>query len=202
MGDLVGFLQLAVGLAALYVSIYFALKKKYEKLRELHLNVKQFIKKSNKIKESVGFLNTIYIIITLIIISLYFSPFKGFFQFFEGDDFNTSQGKNIYIVSSVISSLILLYFIIKISYDIDILDCIYQYLFCAFIYIFDIIVLLKINQFALSYYTKTYEESLIDMHFRVFITHFFIDFILIVVYMFSYFGYIIFIDFLNDKFTE
>lgn len=201
MSELLGLLQLVVGLAALYVSIYLALKKKYVKLHEQHLNNKLF-NESDKISKSLGFLNTIYIIITLIIILLYFFPFKDFFQFFKGNDFNSLHGKNIYIVSSVISSLILLFFIIKIFYNEDILDCIYQYLFCVFSYIFHIIVLLKINQFALTYALKLHEESSIDMIFSLFIMHFFMDSVLLIVYLFSYIGYDNFIHFLDNKFSE
>lgn len=204
MSNFLAFLQLTVGLAALYVTIYLALKKKYEKLRELHLNINEFIDKSDKIRETVGWLNTIYIIITLIAILFYISPFKGFFQFFKGNDINTPLGKNIYTISSVISFLILTFVIIKLTFfDVmDFFDGKYSLLFCAFVYIFDIIVLLKINQFALTYYIKSCEESLINMYYNIIITHMFMDFILLILYMFSHLGYSIFIDFLYNKFTE
>ena len=212
MSTLLGFLQLAVGLAALYVSIYLALKKKYEKLSELHLNLKQYIKKSDKIEKAVSLLNTIYIIITLVVISLYFSPFKGFFQFFKDNDFNTLQGKIIYVASSSISFLIFTICTVKFIFfnDIEIIDSFHEYIFCTFTYIYNIIIMLKINQLYLSYYTKLYGESLTEIYPSVYHIQFFMDIILVVfmdqilvvLYTLSYSEYSIFIDFLNDKFTD
>lgn len=202
MSILLGFLQLAVALAGLYVSIYIVLKKKYEKLSEQHLYTKQNRIKKYKIEESVSLLNTIYIIIALVLISLYFSPFKGFFQFFKGNEFNTTLGKKIYIVSSSISALILTFCIVMYLGHIKIRNRIYHCVFCAFTYIYSIIVMLKLNQFALTYYIKSNEESLTNMYLNIFVTHILMDWILSIVYMLSFLGYFVFIDFLHNKFTN
>lgn len=228
MNNLLGFLQLAAGLAALYVSIYLPLKKKYENLKEEYLkeeylnerlslynsnahrleNNKKIRKKGqnnlfkrNQTIKSVNLLNTIYIIITLTLILLYFSPFKGFFLFFKGNEFNTLQGKNVYILSSVILFLMLtLSIVIEVIFlcGKDILHKSHVYLFLAFDYIFDIILLLKTNQVALTFYLRAYEKSIIIL----ILCYFFVDVVFLHVFMFSLMGYNMLIDFLIDKFTE
>ena len=113
MGNLLDYIQLAIGLAGLYLTIYLALKAKYEKLWNINPSDKQNRLKCSNIAGFVELLNTITIILAIIIITLYFPPFKGFFHFFKESNFNTPQGKIIYILSSSISFLILTFWIVK-----------------------------------------------------------------------------------------
>lgn len=210
MGNLLSFLQFVVALVALYVTLYLSLKKKYQNLQALRnlrktdLPIKQFIKKCDKIEECFGLLNTIYIIITLIAITVYFSPFKGFFQFFREKDFNTPEGRSVYILSSSLSFLLLTYFIVKYTFfeDIIFLDGTYQYIFYSFVYFFSVVVMLKINQLSLIHFTETHDNSIMMLFLAIGFIHLIMDTILLVVYMFSLLGYGIFMDFLNDKFTD
>lgn len=204
MGNLLDYIQLAIGLAGLYLTIYLALKAKYEKLWNINPSDKQNRLKCSNIAGFVELLNTITIILAIIIITLYFPPFKGFFHFFKESNFNTPQGKIIYILSSSISFLILTFWIVKDTFfdDLNLYNAIYQYLFFVVNYIYSIIALLKLNQFALTYFLKLYENSYIYMFFAICMTHFIMIIILLTVNISSSYGYTMLIDFLSDKFTE
>lgn len=196
------FMQLVFGSAALYATLYQTLKKKYERLENSKLDHKQCRRKKESIENILGLLNTIYVIIFIFTITFYCSPFRGFFRFFGESIYGMSYGKALYIVFSVISSIILFLLIYGIEIWDELAGGYYQYFFYSFLYIYFVIVLLRLNQIILAFCIKNYLESLVVFVIITIMIHMLMNFVIFILYIVACFVYLVLMEFVEDKFTK